>query len=645
VGFDPRVTIHPPPVRRRPLGVAFVLVFVLASACSADPPPPSANTTPVPVRGGTLRIVMPRIEEGFIEKLLDPAGDRATLDPTLDGLSRYSSWEVLRCCLARALLSNNGRATDEGGARIHPDLADSQPDISPDRLSWTFHVRRGLHYAPPMADVEITAPDLVRGFHRLLSPVFGGGFAYLYSDVVGVDAFAAGEAASITGLETPDSHTLVVRLTQRAGDLAPRLALPWAVPIPPSPRDQHAPFGVADGHDDGYGRFLVSSGPYMIEGADALDLALPPADQRALSGLVPGQRLALVRNPSWSADGDPLRAATPDRIEFHVVPTMDDAVTAILAGNADLLLNDSFPNIPADAIDRLTSNPAQARLIVNPSDLITQILMNTAQPPFDDLHVRRAANYAINKARVVELAGGSFMVRPAHHLVPDAMEDNLLSDYRPYDTPGNAGDLQAAKAEMAQSRYDTDRDGVCDASECDEVLVLARAAPFPPIAEAVRDDLAQIGIGLELDARGNEEFFNVFFDPANHYGMFAPLAWAKDSLSPAGFFVGQFYGPAALAGSGNGHLVGATTAQLSEWGYGDIEVPNVDRRIDDCLALTGSAQFECWAGLDQYMMANVVPSVPFGLGVGVVAASPAVTGFVWDQLAAAPAFDQISLAH
>src|SRR2546430_10665120 len=43
-------------------------------------------------------------------------------------------------------------------------------------------------------------------------------------------------------------------------------------PIPPSPSDPNAMLGVATGHDDDYGRFLVASGPYMFKGSEALDL-------------------------------------------------------------------------------------------------------------------------------------------------------------------------------------------------------------------------------------------------------------------------------------------------------------------------------------------------------------------------------------
>jgi ABC-type oligopeptide transport system substrate-binding subunit len=76
-----------------------------------------------------------------------------------------------------------------------------------------------------------------------------------YLPIEAAQAYAAGRADSIAGLEAPDAKTLVV-LTQPTGDLGGRMALPAAAPIPP---------GIAEGRED-YGPYLVASGPYMLEG-------------------------------------------------------------------------------------------------------------------------------------------------------------------------------------------------------------------------------------------------------------------------------------------------------------------------------------------------------------------------------------------
>jgi ABC-type transport system substrate-binding protein len=621
-------------------------MILLLLGCTAAPPTVTPNETLA--SGGTLRAALPADPAG---RFTNPDGDPATLDPHNDAFNAYNTSELMRCCLTRTLLSNNGRSTANGGARIHPDLARSMPEVSDDGLTWTIQLKEGLRYAPPLKDFEITAPDFVRSFHRLLDPRFADeplSAALLYPDIVGAQAYRDGDAASISGLETPDRYTLVIRLTQPSADFGPRLALPIVIPIPPwpAPPDTSAPFGVADGHDDGYGRFLVASGPYMIEGSADLDFSVPPEQRTPLAGLVLGQKVSLIRNPSWDRMTDDLREAHPDRIELETVPTFEDAVQLVSEARADLLLNGAGPvQITPEVAERVRADANLGSIHVNELDLVAGILINMAMPPFDDLFVRKAAAFAINRVALVDITGGPLSGRVAHHMVPDAMEDNLLLNYRPYPSPGDAGDVAAAREMMKQSRYDSDRDGSCDAAECAGVAALARdVGPFPAIAESVREDLAQIGIELEFDSVPPPEFLDTYADPTQHYAMYVPLAWAKDSLSPASFFVGQFYSPVALAGRGNGSLVGASPEQLSQWGYDVTETPNVDQQIEACVPLTGAAQFECWAGLDQHLMENVLPSISFGTGAGAVHASRRVIEYEWDQLVAAPSFDRIRLS-
>ena len=66
-------------------------------------------------------------------------------------------------------------------------------------------------------------------------------------------------------------------------------------------------------------------------------------------------------------------------------------------------------------------------------------MMNLAVPPFDDIHVRRALNYALDKQRLVELQGGPSAAEPVGHLASDRDEDNLLARLRPVRDAGGQG--------------------------------------------------------------------------------------------------------------------------------------------------------------------------------------------------------------
>ena len=295
--------------------------------------------------GGTLRVVIPRTGESQL-------GLGTALDPQKEWWT--DSFEVFRCCLLRTLLAHPGLRTEDGGTELHPDLASRTPDISGDGLTWTFHLRDSVEYGPPLEDTQIVAGDIIRALEREATVASGGTYAFYYSIIEGFDAVVRGDVDSISGLEAPDDSTLVVHLTHPAGVLANLFAMPATAPIPPVGSKR---FGVADGVD-GYGRFLVSSGPYMIEGSEDLDLSVPPGDRDPISGYVPEVSLTLVRNPSWERETDVLRPAYVDRIEVTMVGGIGEAVRLVQAGEADLYLYDSpAPQVPIDVVQRLQEHP------------------------------------------------------------------------------------------------------------------------------------------------------------------------------------------------------------------------------------------------------------------------------------------------
>ena len=215
--------------------IALAAAVALAAACTGgggEARSPTASPTPEPWRGGTLRIAAIG-SSGTIGSM-----SWAGLDPQKD----YSSvaWELFRCCLLRTLFSYNGRPTSEGGAEARPDLASGPPEVSADGLSWTIHIKPGIHYAPPLGDLEIVAQDFVRALMRMANPrvtpdrCAGCYYTSYYSVIEGFDAYRSGAADTISGLETPEEHTLVIHLTEQTGDLPNRLALGAAAPIPPT---------------------------------------------------------------------------------------------------------------------------------------------------------------------------------------------------------------------------------------------------------------------------------------------------------------------------------------------------------------------------------------------------------------------------
>jgi len=620
-------------------------LVLLLSACG-DPSAPTSSAAPVPAfeRGGTLRVAW-------------LSGLPLELDP-LNFTNIPQNPVLHRCCLSRTLMSYAGVPTEEGGTVLRPDLAADIPETSTDGLTWTFRLKSGIRYGPPLHDTVVRMADIVRAIERLaiVRPDAAGIFP-----IVGMDDFIAGRAGTISGLETPDDETLVVRLSEPLGDLDSRFAVPMTAPIPPGPSGA-ARLGIADGRPtpsfdadgnlvsttDDYERFLVSTGPYMFEGSEALDFSLPVDQQEPVSGYRPNESMVLVRNPAWEGSTDELRPAYVDRIEivFAAPDQRESVADEVDAGTLDIAMQITSP--PTGSIDQFEAYQAdpelRERLFVNERNFLRSIYMNLAMPPFDDVHVRRAVNLVVDKAALIELNGGSWVGRVATHVVLDSLTDGLLTDYDPFETPGHRGDLDRARDEMRLSRYDTDGDGRCDHPSCDGLRALVLPVePFASHPGVVADDLEGIGIGLAEESPAVEELFTILNDPAAHVALLIGLGFAFDVSDTGGafdLFSGDWIG--GISGL-NYSMVGADPARLAEWGFEVTEVPSVDARIDACRPLTGAAQTRCWASLDQYITQEVVPAVPLQVDHYVRTVSARVIHYSFDQSMGAPALDQIAL--
>ena len=369
---------------------ASALVAGLGGVAGAAGGPAPAATS---LDGGTLRVGIPvfkiapvRTPTVPVDLALEPARQPAR-SPRSD-----------RCCLLRTLLSYNGEPTERGGAVLRPDLADAMPTQSSDGRTWTFHLKPGLHYGPPLQKVEITAQDVIRAIKRPITPLKPplNSLLYtpdVYAPIVGLKAYRSGRVGSVSGLEAPDAHTLVVHLTRATGNLGYTFSLPFTAPVPAASTRGHS------GLD--FSRFLVSTGPYMIGGSERMEFSRPARDQAPAAGYRPGRSITLVRNPNWKRATDPLRAAYPDRIVITYGGTVEGDARKVDRGALDLVF-DALP--PRSQVARYRADARlRARLHANRSDVLYFDAMNLAVPPFDDLHVRRAVNLAIDKRRLLHL--------------------------------------------------------------------------------------------------------------------------------------------------------------------------------------------------------------------------------------------------
>ena len=113
--------------------------------------------------------------------------------------------------------------------------------------------------------------------------------------------------------------------------------------------------------------------------------------------IVPHERLELVRNPDY---WDKTRIPKHDRLVLLPMPEAGTRTAALLNGQVN------FIEAPApDAIPRLKSAGMNVITLIYPHNWGYQL--DFTKKPFNDIRVRRAANYAINRADMVDLMGGT----------------------------------------------------------------------------------------------------------------------------------------------------------------------------------------------------------------------------------------------
>ncbi len=574
-------------------------------------------------------------------------------DQGLDPQTSYTDpqWELLRCCLLRTLMTYQG-VPDIAGTHPVPDLATASPSVSPDGMTWTFHLREGVHYAPPLQDVQVTAGDVVRALLRTGSADAAGGPGVGYLSLIeGFSEYADGKKDAIDGVSTPDEFTLQIQETRPDTSIVHLFAMPFTSPIPPLPGDPNATLGAATGHPfvwpdledppaaEGYGRFLVATGPYMFEGAGDLELTVPPRTQAPISGFTPGWgfgdvflttgRVMLVRDPSWDPVTDPNRAAFPDRIEISIVPSSARRYAMLEAGTIDAIVGEDPP--PSVLSDYRATASLSDRIFTTTGATSRALLMNTAQPPFDDVHVRRALALALDHGALAEETrrASSSQGPPVSHVVPDPMEGSFLASWNVFATPADPGSV---KAEMDASGYGIG--GKCSGPVCRGVAVVVESGTAQTRA-TLEAALAEMGIVATFPK------ITGCSDPRAHVALCSGGGWTADYPDAGNMFTQEL---ASCLTYCSPSLLGATPDQLRGWGYSTRRVPSIESDYRRCAAELGVPAAMCWARLDQLLVDQLVVVIPLLTPDVVRLAGANVVAFSVDQAFGEPSLDRIAVS-
>jgi YVTN family beta-propeller protein len=399
------------PAGRRPSKRIAVGGSPSAIAVSAGSVLITALAPPASHRGGTLRVE----SSPYGVQHVDPANS------ILAG--NYFSDEL--ASLAYDGLIAYRRAGGATYGTLVGDLAAGVPDPSADGRTYVFTLRPGIRYS----DGEpVRAGDLRAAMESLLRR-HGRDFLSYYGRIAGAATCVRRprECDLSRGIVADEqSRTITIQLTKPDPDLLPELAFPLAYIVPA----KH-PFG---GNTEPPG-----TGPYRIASFD------------------PNRGARLVRNPRfhvWSQDARPDGFA--DEIVTHVGKHLQAQVASVRRGNADLLLvSDIFGDpLSAPEVTALAASaPGQLHTTAAPE--LDFMYMNVRRPPFDDLRVRRAINFAVDRRAIDESAGGPDVASSTCQIVPPGFPGYAPSCRYTAD-PGPAGgwngpDFDRARRLIARS--------------------------------------------------------------------------------------------------------------------------------------------------------------------------------------------------
>jgi peptide/nickel transport system substrate-binding protein len=626
------------PLRAAMIFAALLALAVLAAGCGSKK---SSNGTSTTSSSGSTASASKSFDNGSPEKggiyrvgWEQSFGFTNNFDPTGEYLG--NAWGLYVNLLLRPLIGYKHQPGAAGNELIG-DLATDVPQPTDNGLTYTYKLRDGIKFGPPV-NRAVTSKDVAYAMNRLANPKDGGQYAFYYTVIKGWDAVANGKAKTVSGITTPDDKTIVFHLTAKTGDFNLRMSMPATAPIPP---EVGACF---EGKPGDYGRDLISSGPYMIKGSAGTFSSCSALKPFSGYDGANGNHIILVRNPNYDQSTDDYRKNYPDEFHYVIDSNADDIYAKVAAGQ----LEDEQSSPQPKTIRQYVTDPnLKARLLPNVGDRTWYLTMNLTQPPFDDIHVRKAMNYIMDKQSLRKAWGGPVVGSIATHIAPPVMYNNGLAEYDPYASPNESGDLAKAAAEMKQSKYDPGKTGKCTAAACKNVLMIGDTRALDnrmiPVVQASAGK-----IGITFTVRQINGAYTTIQTTNKNIPFSERPGWGKDYADPYTFF-GELFDSRAMIPEGNTNysLVGITPQLNTEKKLGVkgnlANIPSVNADIDACIAKIGEDRTTCWENLDKKLMTDVVPWVPYLWSNNVTIVGPKVTHWNYDQFSDGTAYSQVSV--
>ena len=383
--------------------------------------------------------------------------------------------------------------------RFKPDSFDLAPslatswDISSDLMLYTFKLRPGVKFHD---GTDFNADAVKFTYDRLLDP--NGPYAD-----TGPFPFAPGYYGSIAETIVVDPLTVQFRLNRQDASLINAFTLNTGRIVSPQ---------AVKTSRKNFAQNPVGTGPFKFVSWDH------------------NVRITLTANPDYW-DGAPALS----QLIFRPLVDEQTRITEFLSGGVDVIFD-----VPPDNIGQVKGNP-DAVFLEQPGPHVWWVTLNVQKPPFDNVLVRRAVNYAVNKDALTQdiLKGtGTPSVGPIPPAIGWAYTDQV-TQYN-YD-PDRAQEL------LKQS-------GVLMPINVTFWVTESGSGMQSPktMGTAIQADLAAIGVNAQIQTFEWGAFLNKYGSGLADEASMAELSWMFDSGDPAHMLPNNLYGPACSPKGFNG---------------------------------------------------------------------------------------------
>jgi len=474
-----------------------------------------------------------------------PSGSIDHLDPALWYFASTWKLSLATCTPLLTFPDKEGAA----GKVVIGGIA-NLPKISNGGTTYTFQIKPGLKFPngqPINAAVEKATFERLNG-KKLASPAVG-----FFNVIKSIKA---------------SGNTLTMNLTSPVGSFLKRMTVPWTCPVPLNASKN----AVENGS-------LLLDGPYVV------------------TKYVPDRSLVLTKNPAYNAKelGD---RGHFDTINIDIGVDASQAELQIKAGQLDGYLD----RLPAAAVNQDLTDPSlKGRIFLNPTPSVNYLWLNNDVPPFNNVKVRQAVNYAINRNAILRVWGGRSQGQITDQILPPTMGG--FHDVQIYPANGN---LAKAKQLMAASGVKTPINTT--------IRTRSDAPGFLEMAQAVQSELKAIGLNLTIKSAPDSVNGGVISTRANKVPM-GINNWTQDY--PDG---DDFFGPL---------LDGRRITPTNNNNYAAFNNAWVEKQIDRINPMVGTARDNAWETLDIQTMRQFAPWAPLNNPTWVDLLSSRLTGYVY----------------